>query len=114
MRHKVQGARIARRQRIVQHGCQIIDANLMPAEFPEICCIRMNMLVLPGIRIASCIAQPDIVARVGEHVSQRSLWPIDDPIIRGGQYAVLQKHHRLLGVLCRLVVLLLLLLVHFR
>lgn len=87
--------RLPRRlQNIIDHGRQIVGANLMPTEGPEIWMLDINAGIVARIDIATGIAQPDIIACIRIVVGQRIVRPIEQETIGAAEQTVLDEHSR--------------------
>lgn len=56
---------------MIDHRWQIVHANFMPTEVPELGCIRIESCVISGVAIATRIAQPNVIVVVGQQVGYR-------------------------------------------
>ena len=55
----------------VNHGGKVVDAQLMKGEPPELCIlVRVETRVVPAVLCPPEVAQPDVIAEVGEEKSQ--------------------------------------------
>jgi len=84
-------------QDIINHRRNVVHADLVPAEVPEDLPVSGPVLVRLGVGVASGIAHPHIVAGVGQHIGQGSLWTHEHPIGGGTQHAVHEEGHRSVG-----------------
>lgn len=53
-------------EHIIDHCGQIIHADLVPTEVPELGGIRIECGMVSRVAIAPCITQPDIVVMIGQ------------------------------------------------
>ena len=59
-------------QHLLDHARDIILGHLVPGEIPEMVVepgIRIEVSVVPAVSISSVVAQPDVVASIGEDVA---------------------------------------------
>lgn len=54
---------------MIDHCRQIVHANFMPTEVPELGGIRIECGVVSRVAIATCIAQPNVIVVVGQQVA---------------------------------------------
>lgn len=91
---KVTELRVARLgQHCINHGRQIVQANLVPREAPvSLVCVGIQLGMALGVTCAACITHPDIVASLVQKVTESAVRPHHYP--RGGavQQAVHEEH----------------------
>ena len=63
-------------------------------ELPEVLLVWVERLVFPGPGVSSAVSQPDVVAGVGQHISQTAVGQVGDPVTASSQEAVLQQDCR--------------------
>lgn len=76
---------------IGEYGWQIIVSHVLEGKFPKLLVlVRIVLSVVPGVFVASAIAQPHIVALVGQHKGGCLVLIINDPSVRRVDETVLE------------------------
>jgi hypothetical protein len=75
-----------------EEGGEVVVSHVLEGELPELLVlVRVVLGVVPGMFVPPAVAQPDIVAFVGEHEGWSLALVVDEPSIGAVQEAVLQN-----------------------
>jgi hypothetical protein len=76
---------------IFEDGGDVVVSHVLEGELPKLLVfIGIVFGVVPGVLIAATVAQPHVVASVGEHESRRLILIVDDPSVRTVDQPVLE------------------------
>jgi hypothetical protein len=76
-----------------EDGGKVVVGHVLEGELPELLpLVGVVLDVLPGVLVASAVAQPHVVALVGQHEPWSLVLVVDDPGVRAVEEAVLEEN----------------------